>query len=135
MHVSKALSERDVWHRKGLRVTSGSWTLLGEATLLDPDPLAVMLVQALARNLTTLDRLDSLLGLINGHPGAGRLAAVVAAERDDPGEGRTHAEMEARFLPMLRALPDLPAYVRNARLELQPGYVVVPDVWFPGPRV
>ncbi len=135
VHVSRSLAAHDVWRRKGLRVTSGTRTLLDEATLLDPDPLAVMLVQALAKRLTTIPKLEQTLGDSNGHHGTGRLAAAVAAERDDPGEGRTHAQMEAMFLPMLRALPDLPRYIRNERLELAPGEVVVPDVWFPGPRV
>jgi len=135
VHVSRSLTERDVWRRKGLRVTSASWTLLDEATLLDPDRLAVMLVQALARGLTTIPRLEQLLDTSNGHHGTGRLAAAVAAESDDPGRGRTHAEMEAMFLPMLRALPGLPPYVRNEPLQLTPGETVVPDVWFPGPRV
>lgn len=135
VHVSRTVRQQDIWRRQGLRVTSGSRTLLDEATLLDPDRLAVMLVQALAKRLTSIPRLEQLLDHSTGHHGSGRLADAVAAERDDPGAGRTHAEMEAMFLPMLRALPDLPPYVRNEPLHLGPDELVVPDVWFPGPRV
>lgn len=135
LHTAPRVEVGHLWHRRGMRVAAPSLALLTAAPLLEHDALQVVLANAVAKRKTSLLRLDQIVTDFPRHPGVPLLAAVVAAERDDPGEGRTHGEMEATALALIRELPDLPAYVRNERLELPGGQVVVPDLWFPGPRV
>lgn len=135
VHEGPRVQQRHLWRARGMLVAAPPLALLGASLTLEDDRLAVVVANIVAKRKTSLPKLDQILGDFAGHHGCPRLARVVDGERSDPGFGRTSAEMEARFLPMLRALPDLPRYLRNERLELEPGYVVVPDVWFPGPRV
>jgi len=135
MHEAPRVLSQHLWRTRGMAVASPALALLDLAVDRDHDALELVVAETVAKRRTSLDRLDRILVAYPRHPGGRRLAAVLAAERDDPGIGRTHGAMEAMFLPLLRALPDLPPYVRNDRLELPDGRVVVPDVWFPGPRV
>lgn len=135
VHQAPRVEQRHLWHRRGMRVAAPALALLSAGPLLDHDDLQVLVANVVAKRKTSLPRLDQILADFPRHPGGPRLAAVVAAERGDPGEGRTQGEMEAMTLPLIRGLPNLPAYVRNERFELPGGQVVVPDLWFPGPRV
>lgn len=135
LHLVSRVQPHHLWHRRGMRVAAPGLALLGAAPQLEHDDLQVLVANAVAKRKTTLERLDQTLADFPRHPGTVPLAAAVAAERYDPGEGRTHGELEALALTRMRALPGLPAYVRNERLELPGGQVVVPDLWFPGPRV
>jgi hypothetical protein len=121
--------------RNGLPFTNAARTLLDLATILEPEALALALNQALAVNATSLRQLDAILIANPGHHGSGALAQAVQAHKDDPGAGRTRGEMEALFFTLLRDLPSLPPYVRNATLRLAPDYVVSPDALFPEARV
>ena len=124
-----------MWKASGLPATAPARSLLDSATILGLEPLEVAVADALADHKVSLAKLDEILAASIGHHGRPVLAAALASIRDDPGRGRTHGDMEKLFRPMLAALPDLPPYVRNAHLELSPGEIVKPDVWFPTVRV
>ncbi|PTL59769.1 type IV toxin-antitoxin system AbiEi family antitoxin domain-containing protein [Paraconexibacter algicola] len=135
LHEASRVEARHLWRRRGMAVAFPPLALLGAAPSLDDDALAVLVANAVARRTTSPSRMLAAAEHFLRHPGVPALRRVVAAELADPGHGRTHAEMEARFLALLRALPGLPPYRRNEPLHLAEDHVVVPDVWFPGPRV
>lgn len=135
VHHLAGLPTRQVWKAGGLPATAPARSLLDSATVLAPEPLEIAVGDALADHKVSLAKLDEILATTRGHQGGPALAAALISIRDDPGRGRTHGDMEKLFRPMLAALPDLPPYVRNAHLELAPGEIVKPDVWFPTVRV
>ncbi len=135
VHRLTALPARHVWKVAGLPTSAPPRALLDSATILGPDPLEVAVADALADRKVSLSKLDDILATSPGHHGRAALVAAIASIREDPGQGRTHGEMEKRFRPLLKALPGLPRYVRNAHLDLGDGTVVKPDVWFPSVRV
>lgn len=121
--------------RAGLPFTSPARTYLDMATLLDSDELELAVSNGVARNVVRLSELDTIAESCHGHHGVKPLAAAVGAERRDSGSGGTHGEMEALFFKRLRALGPLPAYARNAILDLGEGFVVKADVLFVEERV
>lgn len=135
LHEAPKVAPRHLWNKRGMRVAAPPLALLHAAPDLASAVLQVTLANAIAKRLTTLARIDDVLAAHPRHPGTVRLREATFAERDDPGEGATIEALEARFLVLLRALPDVPPFVRNERLELPDGTNVVPDLWFPGPRV
>lgn len=64
--------------------------------------------------------------------GAGRLRRALRHAVDDPGQGRTHQELEALVMTRMRRLPGLPPYGRNALVQLSGGRVAKADVLFTG---
>lgn len=135
VHHVECLGPAMITRRGRLPVVKPAHVLLDLGARLTPDPLAIALNEALAKRLTTVPQIEAAIELRRGHPGRGPLTAALIAARDDPGAGRTQGELEALVLPKLRALPGLPAYQRNAVVELANGRLAKPDVWFSGPRV
>lgn len=135
VHRLPSLPPRQVWKVGGLPTAAPARALLDSATILDADPLELAVADALADRKVSLSKLDDIIAASAGHHGRAALAAALSAIRDDPGQGRTHGEMEKHFRPLLKALPGLPRHVRNAHLDLGGGTIVKPDVWFPSVRV
>ncbi len=131
-HRVAGLSPDWLRRRRGLPVVRPAHALLDLAAHLPDDALAVALNEALSLRVVRLHELDAVCDLRRGHAGLGRLAAVVAATREDPGRGRTRSELEHLVLPKLRAMPGLPPYRRNQRVTLAGGRVAVADILFPG---
>lgn len=121
--------------RRGRRCTAPARTLADCALVTDHTALMDDIDMAIGNELITFAELEASLATMPGHNGLRRLACALAELADDPGAGRTHGEMELIFKRKFRALTHLPAYLRNHRLTLPDGRVVVPDVYFPGERV
>lgn len=131
--VHRGTAERR--QRRGLPVTTAAQALLDMSTELQPNALQIALNQGLANNAFRLRDLDAILVANPGHHGTRALSEALHAQRDDPGIGRTRSEMEDLFFTLLRKLPNLPPYRRNATLRLAPDLVVSPDALFPEQRV
>jgi hypothetical protein len=86
--------------------------------------------EALTSRVVRLHEVDTVLAMRPGHPGLRKLLDAVTEARDDPGTGRTHSELKALVLLLLRGLPGLPAFRRNQRLQLAGGRVAKADMLF-----
>jgi hypothetical protein len=124
-----AVTPAMVCRRHRLPVLRAEHVLLDLAARLPPEPLAIALNEALGLRLTTVEQLAGAIDLRAGHRGRGALAVAIDAAVDDPGRGRTHGELEALVLPLLRALP-LPPYLRNELVELAGGRFAKADLLF-----
>jgi very-short-patch-repair endonuclease len=80
-HRSVCLGDDDVGAYDGIPITSPARTLLDLATVLARGELAWAYNEMLIQHLVTPAAVRELLGRTHGHPGSGRLEAIV--ERDD----------------------------------------------------
>jgi hypothetical protein len=132
VHEAAGLCPAWIRLQDGLPVLKPPHLLLDLAVQLDPDPLAIALIEALARRVVRLDDLERVIDERAGHHGRSRLAKAIAAAADDPGEGRTHGELEELVLLLMRGLPGLPPFLRNELVELGGGRIAKADMLFPG---
>jgi very-short-patch-repair endonuclease len=123
VHRSATLIRAEVVAVECLRVTSPARTILDVAPRLSDRRLArVVNDQRLARRLT-LGELARLVRRLPCHPGAPRLAPVLAVAQREP----TRSQLEDAFQRFHRST-DLPPYQLNVRIC---GYRV--DFFFPAP--
>lgn len=93
---SRSLTERDIWRRDHIRVTSPARTALDLAADMTPKALRRMVRQALAERRVTIRQLADVLGRAPRHPGARALRAIVA-----DGHVPTRSELEDVALDLL----------------------------------
>jgi hypothetical protein len=132
VHECAGLGPEWICVRQDLPVLRPAHLLLDLATVLRPDALAIALNEAVARRLVTHDEVEEAGAARPRHRGRRPLDAAVFAQVADPGEGRTKGELEALVLPLIRALPGLPPYVRNDLVELGGGRFATGDLHFRG---
>ena len=122
VHSARALAERDVWHRDGIRVTSPARTLLDLAAILPAKALRAIVRRAQAQRVVSLRQIHELLDRSNGHRGATRLRAVIA---DGPAPTRT--ELEDAVLDLLDKggieRPEVNAPLRFGTTTIIPDYL------------
>ena len=104
IHRSRTLSDRQTRSVAGLPVTVPERALLDSAPLLTEYQLGRSFDEAIARRATSYTKVADLVARHHGHPGRGRLAALIE-ERRFPTV--TESEAEARFLALIAeaALP------------------------------
>ena len=128
VHRSRALDERDVLRRHGLRVTSPARTLLDLAAVLPEKALRSIVRRAQAQHAVSIRQILELLDRSPGHHGAARLRAVIA-----DGPAPTRSELEDLLLDLLEeggiVRPEI-----NAPLRLD-GRTIVPDYLWRSQRV
>lgn len=128
------VSREHMTSRSGMRLTGIARTLADCAPLTPLDALIGDVETAIDKDLITFSGLADAIRTLRGHHGLARLSAALGDIADDPGEGRSHSEMERLFARLAAQLPGLPPYVRNRRLTLPDGRTVVPDAYFPDAR-
>jgi very-short-patch-repair endonuclease len=99
VHRSRTLTRAQVRTVAGLPVTVPERALLDSAPLLAPRQLERALDEALARRLTSFTKVKEMAASHRGHPGYGRLAALVETRRFSTA---TESEAEERFLALMR---------------------------------
>jgi hypothetical protein len=112
VHRTRNLPEEDVTVQRGLRITTGSRTLIDLAAVLERVQLVTAADGALCARITTRGRLyERALQLAPGRAGVHRLVAIT-----EPGaDGVFWSALERRFGALIRA-SRLPQPVYNARL-------------------
>jgi very-short-patch-repair endonuclease len=100
VHRSRTLNRGQVRTVAGLPVTVPERALLDSAATLARRQLERALDEALARRLTSMTKLANLIVIQPGHPGLGKLAAMVDGRRFPT---VTESEAEERFLELMRA--------------------------------
>lgn len=130
--VRRAADLSPAWirHKSGLPILKPAHLLLDLGAAVGHSELALALNEALALKLVSTTEIATAIDLRPRHRGRRALAGAVQAATDDPGEGRTHGELEALVFPLLRALPGLPAYTRNQLVELGGGRIAKADALF-----
>lgn len=122
VHRSRALDERDVWRRHGMRVTSPARTLLDLAAVLSAPALRRAVRRAQAERVVSIRQILELLDRCNGHRGAGRLRAAVAG-----GPAPTRSELEDLLLDLLDEAgierPEINAALRLAGVRIVPDFL------------
>ncbi len=99
VHHSETLTGRQVGEVSGLPVTKPERALLDSAPLLSKTELRRAFDEAIARRLTSYTKVADLVSHHNGHPGQGKLAALVEQRRFPT---VTESEAEERFLALMR---------------------------------
>jgi len=127
-HRSTILIPDDLRHRDGRPVTAPERTCLDLGVGESPVTMAIAVHRALSNERTSEERLDAILTRSNGHPGCASLAAALGEYRDDPGRGKTRQQLEELVLRLLREIPGLPAFERNAPVTLADGKTIVVDL-------
>lgn len=93
---SRSLTERDVWRRDNIRVTSPARTTLDLAAQMAPKALRRMVRQSLAERRVSVRQLADVLNRARRHPGARALRAIVAE-----GHVPTRSDLEDLALDLL----------------------------------
>jgi len=131
---SRAPLAGDIVALEGVPVTNPSRTIVDLAGCVGAVTLEAAVVDVLARELTTLDRLGDRISREQhrGRAGIATLRKVLAAQ--DPAVAGTRSHLEPRFLRLFRSL-SLPEPIPQAEIRLPNGEVVRPDFVYPDARV
>jgi very-short-patch-repair endonuclease len=100
VHRSRILESRDVWIRKGLPVTSPSRTLLDLAPAATDRQLELAFDRGITERTLSVSHVRDVLSRAGGHPGRGRLAALV--DQEQGASTMTQSEAEERMLALVR---------------------------------
>ena len=119
-HRSRALDERDVWTRDGIRVTSPARTVLDLATITTPKALRRIVRQAQVEGTVSVRQLQDVAARADGHRGRPALLALIA---DGPTPTRSGGEDE--MLDLLESA-GLPRPEVNPRISMD-GERIIPD--------
>jgi len=122
VHRRRALEERDVWHRGGLRITCTARTLLDVASSLTADGLRRTARRAQAEGHVSVRQLVEVLSRSTGQRGAAALRAVVAN-----GAAPTRSELEDVVLALIDRVTSEPPEI-SAMLRLDGERPIRPDV-------
>jgi very-short-patch-repair endonuclease len=99
VHHSRTLMHRQVHQLEGLPVTAPARALLDSAPLLTKRQLGQALDEALAKRVTSFTKVADLALIHSGHPGLGRLRAVIEQRRFPT---VTESEAEERFMALMQ---------------------------------
>ncbi|HEX4344046.1 MAG TPA: type IV toxin-antitoxin system AbiEi family antitoxin domain-containing protein [Solirubrobacteraceae bacterium] len=124
VHRARALHERDVVRRLGIRVTSPARTLLDLAAILPPRVLRAAARRAQAEKRVSVRQLVEVVQRSNGHHGAGALMTIAT-----DGPAPTRSVLEDLLLDLLDGA-GIPRPEINPSLRLD-GRAVIPDFLWP----